>query len=357
LTYDAHKEIDKIEYNYLNLPEKITFTNDRVITFLYDATGRKLRKTVTNNGQTEQRDYLDGIEYKDGKPDQFLHSEGTVRRDENGAFHYYFVLRDHLGNTRVTFSDLNDDDKIDEYKEILQINHYYAYGLNMEGNWNGKDGTHKYQYNEKEWNDDFGLGWNDYNTRMYDPAMARFAGIDLLADDYAFQTPYAYAANNPIRYRDFMGMNPDDPNGVDGGTLKEVVVSAKRPEKKDPPISDDFRFQNLYDQLLGRINQIRENQMPQTLSALNAGQSVNNQADDDPQGSTTFEVSTALEVFNLNPYSNSLLEDDLMNARTIAQRLKHRLYKRIMEDITRPKFQPNNDENNLNEFNLFADAL
>jgi RHS repeat-associated protein len=210
LTYDAHKEIQKIEYNYLNLPEKITFTNDRTITFLYDATGRKLRKTVTGNGQTEQRDYLDGIEYKDGKPNQFLHSEGTVRADEKGQFRYYFVLRDHLGNTRVTFSDLNNDDKVSEKEDIIQINNYYAFGLNMEGNWNGKDGANKYQYNEKEWNDDFGLGWNDYGTRMYDPAMARFVAIDLLADNYSFQTPYAYAANNPIRYRDFMGMNPQE---------------------------------------------------------------------------------------------------------------------------------------------------
>jgi RHS repeat-associated protein len=194
---------------------------------LYDATGRKLRKTVSGNGQTEQRDYLDGIEYKDGKPDQFHHSEGTVRRDKDGQFKYYFVLRDHLGNTRVTFSDLNNDDEINEKEEIIQINNYYAFGLNMEGNWNGKDGANKYQYNEKEWNDDFGLGWNDYNTRMYDPAMARFVGIDLMADDYAFQTPYAYAANNPIRYIDFRGMNGEEPqtSSVD---LKPVLVTASR---------------------------------------------------------------------------------------------------------------------------------
>jgi hypothetical protein len=94
---------------------------------------------------TEQRDYLDGIEYKDGKPDQFLHSEGSLRRDEKGTFQYYFVLRDHLGNTRVTFADLNQDDAINEKEEIVQINHFYAFGLNMEGNWNGANGANKYQ--------------------------------------------------------------------------------------------------------------------------------------------------------------------------------------------------------------------
>ena len=33
--------------------------------------------------------------------------------------------------------------------EITQINHYYPFGLNMEGNWNGAAGSNKYQYNGK----------------------------------------------------------------------------------------------------------------------------------------------------------------------------------------------------------------
>ena len=48
----------------------------------------------------------------------------------------------------------------------------------------------------------------DYGARFYDPAIARFTTIDPLAEDYSFQTPYAYAANNPIRYIDFMRMGP-----------------------------------------------------------------------------------------------------------------------------------------------------
>jgi hypothetical protein len=34
---------------------------------------------------------------------------------------------------------LNHDDEINEKEEIIQINNYYAFGLNMEGNWNGKE--------------------------------------------------------------------------------------------------------------------------------------------------------------------------------------------------------------------------
>jgi RHS repeat-associated protein len=162
---------------------------------------------------TEQRDYLDGIEYKDGKPDQFLHSEGSVRMDKDGQFKYYFVLQDHLGNTRVTFSDLNNDDEINEKEEIIQINNYYAFGLNMEGNWNGKDGANKYQYNGKEWNDDFGLGWNHYGARFYDPAAARWWNKDILSERYSNLSPYAYVANNPIMLIDPTGMAIEEKEG------------------------------------------------------------------------------------------------------------------------------------------------
>ncbi len=50
----------------------------------------------------------------------------------------------------------------------------------------------------------------DYGARFYDPAIARFTTIDPLAEDYTFQTPYAYAANNPIIYIDYMGMGPEN---------------------------------------------------------------------------------------------------------------------------------------------------
>ena len=97
---------------------------------------------------------------------------------------YNYVLKDHLGNTRVTFADTTGNGLIDPTIEIAQINHYYPYGFNMDGNWNGASPNvkNKYQYGDKELQTDFGLNWNDFGARSYDAAIGRFPMVDPMAD-------------------------------------------------------------------------------------------------------------------------------------------------------------------------------
>jgi RHS repeat-associated protein len=238
LIWDRHKNITSIEYNYLNLPLKIVIVkpNDVLksgsIEFVYDATGVKLRKIIKDNAGIvkETWDYVNGVEYKNRILQRVAHSEGAVVQNDLGAYQHEYVLRDHLGNTRVTFRDgSNKGDPYEDWTfgfpilvnpnannpsyndgvvtkdDIVQINNYYPFGLNMEGDWNGAQGKNKYQYNEKEWNDDFGLGWNDYGARMYDPAVGRFFTQDRFAEKYLDFTPYQYAGNNPIKFIDVNG--------------------------------------------------------------------------------------------------------------------------------------------------------
>jgi RHS repeat-associated protein len=214
LTRDDNKGITGITYNHLNLPLVMTFTNNasaqpRRIEFIYDATGVKLRKTVfVNNVATDTRDYVNGIEYKGGALDRFANTEGSVVRQADNSFQYEYTIKDHLGNARVTYSDKNNDGVLSLADgDIKQINHYYPFGLNMEGNFNGASGTNKYQYNGKEWNDDFGLGLNDYGARMYDPAIARWTTIDPLAEMYYRWSPYNYCKDSPVNYTDPTGMS------------------------------------------------------------------------------------------------------------------------------------------------------
>ena len=101
--------------------------------------------------------------------------------------------------------------------EILQDESYYPFGMSL-GNaltYNNTDNSpeNKYLYNGKEKQSDFGLEWYDYGGRFYDPELAVFHTIDPKAENYSFQSPYAYAINNPVRFIDWMGMAPKDPPG------------------------------------------------------------------------------------------------------------------------------------------------
>ena len=77
-----------------------------------------------------------------------------------------YYLRDHLGNVRLTFSDLNNNGVIATPGEILQETHYDPFGWRLEGAYiNHAAPDNMYQYNEKENNTDHGLNMLDYGVR------------------------------------------------------------------------------------------------------------------------------------------------------------------------------------------------
>lgn len=131
-----------IEYNYLNLPQKITVKSEDgtavkgTISYVYDAAGNKLQKVVeentsSSNGNvtTTTTTYLGGSVYESKSNSvsdashqgynyqlQFMaHEEGKVRpqRDAGGAitgYVYDYFLKDHLGNVRMMLSEEQKSD-------------------------------------------------------------------------------------------------------------------------------------------------------------------------------------------------------------------------------------------------------
>ena len=201
----------------------------------------KLRKTVVNNGVTQYtKDYINGIEYKNGALEAIYHSEGRVTTID-GTLKYEYAMKDHLGNTRLMFCDRNGDgvikpEKAPEPSEVTQENSYYAFGMNMEfGAWENTPSVtdNLKQYNGKELNTDFGLNWNDYGARFYDPATARWNVIDPKSEKYYALNPYNYASNNPAKFIDPNGMDIVRPEGENDEEKQKSLTMIKNTLTKE----------------------------------------------------------------------------------------------------------------------------
>ncbi|TFF33315.1 DUF6443 domain-containing protein [Mucilaginibacter psychrotolerans] len=169
--------------NILNLPQVISGTTNAVYT--YDAKGRKLRRTSGG----EIVDYINGIQYYNNTLDFVTTEEGRAINSTN--FNYEYTLQDHLGNNRVTF-DTQSGSAV-----IRGQNYYYPFGLSIQVQLNA---ANKYLFNGKEYQN--GINEYDYGRRFYDPVIARWNGIDNLAEKHSEMSPYTFSANNPFNLID-----------------------------------------------------------------------------------------------------------------------------------------------------------
>jgi len=203
MTVDKNKNITKIDYNYLNLPKKITFGTTGTIEYIYNAAGQKLEKIVTDNTVVTNTNYLGGFQYKDNVLQFFPTAEGYVKND-SGVLSYVFHYKDHLGNVRVSYAK----NPVTQVLEIIEENNYYPFGLKHNGYNDYLPTNNKYKYNGKELQDELGLNVYDYSARNYDPALGRWMNIDPLAEQMRRFSPYNYAFNNPVYFIDPDGMAP-----------------------------------------------------------------------------------------------------------------------------------------------------
>jgi RHS repeat-associated protein len=212
------------------LPSKFDFGAGKLITILYDATGQKLRKVVSTNGVASlTQDYLGGIELKNNRLESIYNEEGRAYNTSNATQSYPYTwrreynLKDHLGNTRVVFTDKNNDGKINDQTELLQETHYYPFGMAFGGAWynDAAASKYKYLYNGKELNEEFGLNLSDYGARWYDAAVGRWWNTDPLAEKSRRYSPYVYGNDNPVRFID-----------PDGMAAESAMAQAERMKKK-----------------------------------------------------------------------------------------------------------------------------
>jgi RHS repeat-associated protein len=230
---DPYRGISMEYKNFLNLPTKIEGEGG-VIKNVYDATGRKIRTTSTITGEYVVQDYIgaalvvdDKVESAMGAGGRFVfeyEDDGDVVTGVREEYHHL----DHLGNTRLAFSDL-DGDRVIELAdnlgmstvntEIMQENHYYPFGMNMAGYWYSTvNPVNDYQYNGIEFEESLNLNFAYYRT--LDPTIGRWMQIDPKAEFLYSITPYNSMMNNPMFFNDPNGdIAPVVVAGIVGGII------------------------------------------------------------------------------------------------------------------------------------------
>ncbi|MEM8899845.1 MAG: hypothetical protein AAGC85_17155 [Bacteroidota bacterium] len=115
---DLNKKVSYV-YNHLNKPTQALFDDGNSIFWVYSADGTKLRERISRGpNELTTHDYLNAFFYKDGQLQHLSHEEGRALLTQ-GSFRYEFTLTDHLGNIRVSFSDLDQNGQIEKEELLL----------------------------------------------------------------------------------------------------------------------------------------------------------------------------------------------------------------------------------------------
>jgi len=208
---DLNKGISAIAYNSLNLPRIVDIKNKNAEgrnEYTYSASGQKLKavqrwnpnysttpvigSTINTTALTQSQttDYIGNIIYENNALKRILVDGGYY---EGGS--YYFYITDHLGNNRIVANAA---------ASVVQSTQYYPFGMPF-ADATGQN-IQPYKYNNKELDGRNGLNWYDYSARYLVFDYPNLSTIDPMAEKYYSISPYAYCANNPLKYIDPTGM-------------------------------------------------------------------------------------------------------------------------------------------------------
>jgi RHS repeat-associated protein len=224
--YDPANKIRTV-YNYLNLPSKFTKDDGGRQELMYDFSGKKWQENEYNQGGNLflKRSYIGSFEFEDNSLQRVFHSVGFIQQPtlSSGAANktagWNYILRDHLNNTRILFSDKNNDGLIKQdasavLNEVLSVSNYSPFGIELGGSHQNQQQPFDYKFNGKQENafsglTDFGGRWLDKNLQVWrqvDPMGENLHNLSL--------STYCFSANNPI--------NNIDPDGRDWYTNNET---------------------------------------------------------------------------------------------------------------------------------------
>jgi RHS repeat-associated protein len=129
----------------------------------------------------------------------------------------YYYHPDHLG-TSTFLTDANGN----AYKFFLNL----PFGETMAEQKPSSYYASPYKFNGKELDEETGLYY--YGARYYDPRTSIWLSVDPLAEKYPSISPYAYVANNPLRYIDPDGREIVIPTNLKGSERRTIMRNLRK---------------------------------------------------------------------------------------------------------------------------------
>ena len=235
---------------------------DGVISYVGGAGAATITADATvSSGATLYLDASKSITLQPGfkvEPGGKLFAEvGPCTWKPSSEWKWHYTIRDHLGNARITFVDDNGDGEINPATDVLLENHYYAFGLEMQGEWNDPPNQstteQRYRYNAIERNDELGLDLAPF--RSYDPAIGRWLQIDPLTVVVPSMTPYRFGFNNPIQYSDPLGLLEEESKASRARARSKKRSARRRARNSARAARRSARIQRQRDRIIARRNQ------------------------------------------------------------------------------------------------------
>ncbi|MGH7887625.1 MAG: RHS repeat-associated core domain-containing protein, partial [Candidatus Binatia bacterium] len=170
-----------------------TLPNSQVVSYGYDALGRRANRAANNVTTTFQYDGADVVIDRESGGSAYDYLNGLdideKLRQSGGAFGTLYFLQDHLSSTAALANTSG---------VLVEQQQYEAFGANA-----GSVRT-RYQYTGRERDEMTGLMYN--RARWFDPSQGRFLSEDPigLSDGLNF---YTYVENAPLGYTDPLGLS------------------------------------------------------------------------------------------------------------------------------------------------------
>ncbi|MFA0960941.1 RHS repeat domain-containing protein [Roseivirga sp. BDSF3-8] len=131
MTDSFDKDITKIAYNQLNMPERITYRDGREVVHHYTGDGAKQRTEYYLNGQLQNTTtFVGSVMLDNGEISHLVYDDGFLQADPDQptGWLYTYDLKDHLGNTWVTIAENDPVDYLATFEADKQTEEEYEFG-------------------------------------------------------------------------------------------------------------------------------------------------------------------------------------------------------------------------------------